>query len=158
MFNESICVVESRLSNVEILGPIHLLNTRKYCGNTCKYWDNTYKYWANTWKMCSPASVILTSIATILVSFEAILKRISVNFNIRSQFQSNFPIISFETDQNRFKTYKYCDNTCEYYTCRWTHFSSIGSILVSTYYRNAYKNCHNTCKYWPLTRWIHLRR
>ena len=81
--------------------------------------------------MCSPASVILTSIATILVSFEAILKKISVNFNIRSQFQSNFPTISFEIDQNRFKTYKYCDNTCEYYTCRWTHFSSIGSILVS---------------------------
>ena len=113
------------------LGPIHLLNTCKYCVNTRKYWDNTYKYWANTWKMCSPASVILTSIATILVSFEAILKRISVNFNIRSQFQSNFPTISFEIDQNRFKTYKYCDNTCEYYTCRWTHFSSIGSILVS---------------------------
>ena len=112
-------------------GPIHLLNTRKYCVNTCKYWDNTYKYWANTWKMCSPASVILTSIATILVSFEAILKRISVNFNIRSQFQSNFPTISFQIHQNRFKTYKYCDNTCEYYTCRWTHFSSIGSILVS---------------------------
>ena len=64
--------------------------------------------------MCSPASVILTSIATILGSFKAILKRISVNFNVRSQFQSNFPIISFETDQTRFKTYKYCDNTCEY--------------------------------------------
>ena len=89
------------------------------------------QYWANTWKMCSPASVILTSIATILVSFEAILKRISVNFNIRSQFQSNFPTTSFEIDQNRFKTCKYCDNTCEYYTCRWTHFSSIGLIFVS---------------------------
>ena len=113
------------------LGCIHLLNTRKYFVNTCKYWDNTYKYWANTWKMCSPASVILTSIATILVSFEAILKRISVNFNIRSQFQSNFPTTSFEIDQNRFKTYKYYDNTCEYYSCRWTHFSSIGSILIS---------------------------
>ena len=112
-------------------GCIHLLNTCKYCVNTCKYWDNTYKYWANNWKMCSPASVILTSIATILVSFEAILKRISVNFNIRSQFQSNFHTTSFEIDQNRFKTYKYGDNTCEYYTCRWTHFSSIGSILVS---------------------------
>ena len=77
------------------------------------------------------SSVILASIVTVLVSFEAILKRISVNINIRSQFQSNFPTISFEIDQNRFKTYKYCDNTCEYYTCRWTHFSSIGSILVS---------------------------
>ena len=38
--------------------------------------------------MCSPASVILTSIATILVSFEAILKRISVNINFRSQSAS----------------------------------------------------------------------
>ena len=58
---------------IGIIGPIHLLNTRKYCGNTCKYWDNTYKYWANTWKMCSPASVIFESIFTLLVSFEAIL-------------------------------------------------------------------------------------
>ena len=81
--------------------------------------------------MCSPASVILTSIATILVSFEAILERISLNINFRSQFQGNFPTISFKIDQNCFKTYKYCDNTCKYYTCRWTHFSSIGSILVS---------------------------
>ena len=32
---------------------------------------------------------------------------------------------------NCFKTYKYCDNTCEYCTCKQTHFSSIG-----------------TCKYW----------
>ena len=39
--------------------------------------------------MCSPASAIFASIVTILVSFEAILKRISVNINIRSQFQSN---------------------------------------------------------------------
>ena len=43
--------------------------------------------------MCSPASVILASIVTILVSFEAILKRISVNINFRSQFQSNIPTI-----------------------------------------------------------------
>ena len=114
------------------LGCIHLLNTHKYSNNTCKYWDNTYKYcWVNTWKMCSPASVILVSIVTILVSFEAILKRISVNINFRSQFQSNFPTISFEIDQNCFKTYKYCDNTCKYHTCRWTHFSSIGLIIVS---------------------------
>ena len=33
--------------------------------------------------------------------------------------------------QNCFKTYKYCDNTREYSTCRWPHFSSIGSILTS---------------------------
>ena len=39
--------------------------------------------------MCSPVSVILVSIVTILVSFEAILKWISVNINFRSQFQSN---------------------------------------------------------------------
>ena len=92
-------------------GCIHLLNACKYC-------DNTYKYCGNTRKVWSPASAIFTSIVTIPVSFEAILKRISVNFNIRSQFQSNFPTTSFEIDQNRFKTCKYCDNTCEYYTCR----------------------------------------
>ena len=39
--------------------------------------------------MCSPSSVIFTSIVTILVSFDAILNRISININIRSQFQSN---------------------------------------------------------------------
>ena len=27
--------------------------------------------------------------------------------------------------------FKSSDNTCQYYTCRWAHFSSIGSILVS---------------------------
>ena len=113
------------------LGPIHLLNIGKYCDNTYKYCGNTYKYWANTWKMCSPASAILTSIVTILVSFEALLKSISVNINFRSQFQGNFPTSSFKIDQKCFKTYKYGDNTCKYYTCRWTHFSSIASILVS---------------------------
>ena len=33
--------------------------------------------------------------------------------------------------QKMLRTYKYCDNTCNYYTCRWTNISSIGSILVS---------------------------
>ena len=33
--------------------------------------------------------------------------------------------------QNCFKTYKYCDNTRKYCNCRWQHFSSIGSILMS---------------------------
>ena len=33
--------------------------------------------------------------------------------------------------QNCFKTYKYCDTTCEYCACRWPYFSSIGSILMS---------------------------
>ena len=43
--------------------------------------------------------------------------------------------------------YKYCDNTLKYYTCRWTHFSSIGLILISIITMiNEY--CHNTCKYW----------
>ena len=111
-------------------GPIHLLNTRKYCGNTCKYWDNTYKYWANTWKMCSPASVILTSIVTLLVSFEAVVvyfkaycRKITLKLTSKVDIYRN-------SLQNCFKTYKYCDNTCEYYTCKWTHFSSIGTILV----------------------------
>jgi len=33
--------------------------------------------------------------------------------------------------QNCFKTCKYCDNTRKCCTRRWTHFSSIGSILLS---------------------------
>ena len=93
-----------------IQGPIHLFNTGKYCDNT--------------WKMCSPADLKFWS-------FEAILNRISVNINFTSQFQGNFPTPSFEIDQKCFKAYKYGDNTCKYYTCRWTHFSSIASILVS---------------------------
>ena len=39
--------------------------------------------------MWSPASAIFASIVTILVSFVAILKRLSVRINIKSQFQSN---------------------------------------------------------------------
>ena len=48
--------------------------------------------------------------------------------------------------QNCFKTFKYCDNTCKNCTCSWPHFSSTGSILVST--TNTYEYCHNTCEYW----------
>ena len=33
--------------------------------------------------------------------------------------------------QNSFYTYKYYENTRKYYTCSRTHFSSIGSMLVS---------------------------
>ena len=48
---------------------------------------------------------------------------------------------------NSFYTYKYCDNTDVYWTCRWTHFSRIGSKVVSIVtILNEY--CHNTCKYW----------
>ena len=114
------------------LGPIHLLNTRKYCVNTCKCWDNTYKYWANTWKMCSPASVILASIVTILVSFEVILVYFKACCRKITLKLTSYVEIYRNPLQNCFKTYKYCGNTCEYYTCRWTHFSSIGSILVSS--------------------------
>ena len=46
--------------------------------------------------MCSPASAILASIVTILVSFEAILKWIFVNLNFTSQFQGNFPTLSYK--------------------------------------------------------------
>ena len=112
----------------------------KYCGNT-------YKYWPNTWKMCSPASAIFMSIDTILVSFWAILIHFkascwSITLELTSKvdnYRNPFQIPS--------KTYKYCANTCEYYTCRWTHFSSIGSILVSIITILA-EYCHNTCKYW----------
>ena len=56
------------------------------------------------------------------------------------------------------KTYKYCANTCEYYTCRWTHFSSIGSILVSIMTILA-EYCPNTCKHWAseYTLWCSLQ-
>ena len=46
-------------------------------------------------------------------------------------------ILTFKVDsyrkplQNCFKTNKYCDNTRGDCTCRWPHFSSIGSILMS---------------------------
>ena len=39
--------------------------------------------------MCLPASATFASIVTILVSFEAILKRVSVRINFKSQIQSN---------------------------------------------------------------------
>ena len=112
----------------------------KYCGNT-------YKYWPNTWKMCSPASAIFMSIDTILVSFWAILIHFkascwSITLELTSKvdnYRNPFQIPS--------KIYKYCANTCDYYTCRWTHFSSIGSILVSITTILA-EYCHNTCKYW----------
>ena len=81
--------------------------------------------------MCSLASPILASIVTILVSFEAIIiyfkaycSKITLKLTCKVDIYRN-PL------QNCFKLYKYCDNTCEYYTCRGTHFSSIGSILVS---------------------------
>ena len=114
------------------IGCIHLLNIGKYC-------DNTHEYVVIllsidpicTWKMWSRASAIFANIVTILVSFEAILKRFSVRINFKSQFQSDNLPQAFEKLQNCFKTYKYCDNTREYCICRWTHFSSIGSILVS---------------------------
>ena len=49
-------------------------------------------------------------------------------------------------DWNSLKTYKYCDNTHNYCTCRWTHFSSIDSILASiATILNEY--CRNTWKY-----------
>ena len=39
--------------------------------------------------MWSPGGAILASIVKILVSFEAILKRFSVQINFKTQFQSN---------------------------------------------------------------------
>ena len=114
------------------LGCIHLLNTGKYCDNTRKYCGNTHKYWPNTWKMCSPTSTIFTSIVTIIVSFEAILmyyikacsRSLLWNWLLKMIFTANLFIIAS-------KTYHYCDDTHEYCTCRWTQFSSIGSIRVS---------------------------
>ena len=68
--------------------------------------------------MCLPASAIHASIVTIFVSFEAILiyfkaYRKSINLKLTSK------VDNFRNHlQNRFKTYKYCDNTCEFCTCR----------------------------------------
>ena len=111
--------------------------------------DNTHKYCANAWKMCSPERPIFASIVSILVSLEGIMKRISVNINFRSQFWSNDPTIRFKIDQICFKTYKYCDNTRNYYTCKWMHFLSIGSILVSII-TILTEYCLNTSKYWAV--------
>ena len=55
--------------------------------------------------------------------------------------------------RNSFNTYKYRDNTCKNYTCRWTHLSSIGSILVSIFTILA-KYCHNMYMHF-LSKWIH---
>ena len=85
----------------------------------------------------------LTSIVTILVSIEVILTSIGpilekcVHLQVQYsralsqdlQVLKEFWCIS--KLQSCFKTYKYYDNTCEYCTCRWTHFSSIGSLLLS---------------------------
>ena len=113
-------------------GCFNLLITCKYCDTTCKYCGNTHKYWANAWKMCSPASSF-ASIVTILAC--GLWK---LTFTVVDSYRK--PL------QKCFKTYKYCGNTLEYYNCRWTHFSSIGSILVSITTTNKY--CRNTCEYW----------
>ena len=125
--------------------------------NTCQYCGNAYEYWANTWKMCLLTSVILAIIVTIFISFEAILKRFSVRIN----FKVNFKVMVYHKLKNKSKLlqnlqvlwqysrmlhlqvnafFKYWLNTCEYWKCRWTHFSSIATILN--------KYFHNTCKYW----------
>ena len=92
-----------------------------------KYCDgNSYKYY--TWKICSHGRAIIASIATILARFQAISKRIPVSIIFGCSF---LQILTFEVGQNCLKTCKYCDNTCKYYTGSWTHFSSIGSILIS---------------------------
>ena len=68
--------------------------------------------------MCSPASVILASIVTILVSFEAVMVHFKAYCKkITLKLTSNVDIYRNPL-QNCFKAYKYCDNTCEYYTCR----------------------------------------
>ena len=47
----------------------------------------------------------------------------------------------------KLELHKYCDNARKFCTRRWTHFSSIASILLSiTTILSEY--CHNTCKYW----------
>ena len=86
--------------------------------NTCKYCHNTYLY--------------------ILKKFWSILKLL-VKLTSKVDIYRNYL-------QNVFYTYKYCDNTHEYWTCKWTHFSSSGSILVSIItILNEY--CHNACQW-----------
>ena len=96
--------------------------------------------------MCSPASAILAGIVTILVSFEAILKRISVNINFRSQFHGNVPTIVFTIDQNCFKTYKYSNNNERILHLQVNTFFKYW-LNTRKYYHNTYKYCHNTCEY-----------
>ena len=120
-----------------------MLITLKCYDNTCEYCGNTHdhEYCANTWKMCSPASAIFASIVTILVCFKAIL----MDFKAFGRHLLWNWLLMVILTENLFKiAYNYCD----YYTCRWTHFSSIGSILGSiTPILNDY--CHNNaCKYW----------
>ena len=65
---------------------------------------------------------ILASIVTILVSFDAILMYFKAyGRNIILKLTSKVDI-SINPLQNCFKTYRYCDNSCKYCTCRWTHF------------------------------------
>ena len=54
----------------------------------------------------------------VLVSLGGILKRIFVDNNLRNQFQGNDPTMTLKMDLNYNKTYKYCDNTYKYCTCR----------------------------------------
>ena len=100
-----------------------------------------FSHWKNFYSRLKPilgvkihfqsTITVLASIVTILVNFEAILiyskaycKKITLKLTCRVDIYKN-PL------QYCFKTYKYCDNNCKYCTCRWTHFLSIGSILVS---------------------------
>ena len=79
--------------------------------------------------MCSPASGIFMSIDTILVSFEAIL-------NYFKAFGWTITLEKTSEDNNYRnplqippKSYEYNANTCEYYTCRWTHFQVFAQYL-----------------------------
>ena len=81
--------------------------------------------------MWSPASLILASIVTLHVSFQAILIYFKAYCWIITLKLTSKVVYYKNPLQNSFHNYKYCDNTPEYCTCRWTHFSSIGSILIS---------------------------
>ena len=72
--------------------------------------------------MCSPASAKFTSIVTILVCFEVILMYFkSCGWSLL--WKLTFKVDSYRKPlQNCFKTYKYCANTCEYYTRKWSHY------------------------------------
>ena len=115
-----------------VYGCIHLLNTRKYWDNTRKYCGNAHQYWPNIWKMCSPASAIFASIVTILVSFEAILmyfkaccRLLLLNWLLKLILTENlYKIASKLTSILTILANMYCN-------CKWPHFSSIDSILVS---------------------------
>ena len=100
--------------------------------------------------MCSSASVILACIFTILVKFWSnfgTLKRLHmVGPLLILKLNSKVDICRNPLQKCYYKTYKDCENTCEYYNCRWKNLKYW--LNTCKYYHNTYRYCHIACKYW----------